>query len=112
MGRLKALGSRVGSMPGKVQAAPKVAEGFYSSPAWRGLVADIKRARGARCQRAGCSTPTHRIIADHIVERKDGGADLDANNIELLCFGHHQEKTARARAARAQGRTWGGGSKV
>lgn len=112
MGRLKAFGSRIGSMPAKVKAAPKTAEGFYSSPAWRGLVADIKRERGARCERPGCPTPTHRIIADHIVERKDGGADLDPRNIELLCNTHHQQKTAKARAARAQGRTWGGGSKV
>ncbi|WP_363755110.1 HNH endonuclease signature motif containing protein [Sphingobium sp. LSP13-1-1.1] len=112
MGKLKALGSRLGGMPAKVKAAPKVAEGFYSSPEWRGLVADIKRERGARCERPGCPTPTHRIIADHVVERKDGGADLDASNVELLCFTHHQQKTAAARAARAQGRTWGGGSKV
>lgn len=109
MGKLKALGSRLGGMPAKVKAAPKVAEGFYSSPEWRGLVADIKRARGNRCERAGCPTPTHRIIADHIVERKDGGADLDASNVELLCFTHHQQKTAAARAARAQGRVHGGG---
>ena len=101
MGKLKALGSRLGGMPAKVKAAPKVAEGFYSSPEWRGLVADIKRGRGARCERPGCPTPTHRIIADHIVERKDGGADLDASNVELLCFTHHQQKTAAARAARA-----------
>ena len=112
MGKLKALGSRLGGMPAKVKAAPKVAEGFYSSTEWRGLVADIKRERGNRCERAGCPTPTHRIIADHIVERKDGGADLDASNVELLCFTHHQQKTAAARAARAPGRTWGGGSKV
>jgi 5-methylcytosine-specific restriction protein A len=112
MGRLKALGARVGSMPAKVRAAPKTVEGFYSSAAWRGLVADIKLERGARCQRPGCTTPTKRVIADHIVERKDGGADLDPSNIELLCFDHHQQKTAAARAARAQGRTWGGGSKV
>ena len=112
MGKLKALGSRLGGMPAKVKAAPKVAEGFYSSPEWRGLVADLKSERGNRCQRAGCPTPTHRVIADHIVERKDGGADLDPRNVELLCFTHHQQKTAAARAARAQGRTWGGGSKV
>lgn len=112
MGRLKAMGSRVGAMPSKVKPAPKQVEGFYSSSAWRGLVSDIKQERGARCERVGCPTPTHRVIADHIVERKDGGADLDPRNIELLCFTHHQQKTAQARAARAQGRTWGGGSKV
>jgi 5-methylcytosine-specific restriction endonuclease McrA len=45
------------------------------------------------------------VIADHIVERKDGGADLDPNNIELLCHAHHQKKTALARARRARGQT-------
>lgn len=103
MGRLKAFGSLIGAMDAKVRAAPKVAEGFYSSPQWRGLVADIKRMRGARCERAGCPTPTHRVIADHIVERKDGGADLDPSNIELLCFTHHARKTAEAKRRRAQG---------
>lgn len=112
MGKLKSIGSRLGALPAKVKAAPKVAEGFYQSGAWRELVKDIKRVRGNRCERVGCTTPTNRVIADHIVERKDGGADLDAGNIELLCAGHHAQKTAKARAARARGETWGGGSKV
>src|SRR3546814_20236885 len=79
-----------------LRAAPNVAEQFYSSREWRSLVASIKRERGDRCERPGCTTPTQRVIADHIVERKDGGADLDAGNIELLCFTHHQRKTAEA----------------
>lgn len=79
---------------------PKVAESFYSSKEWRQLVARIKRERGKWCQRCGS---THRVIGDHIVERRDGGADLDASNIELLCFGCHQRKTAAARARRARG---------
>lgn len=103
MGRLRTLGARLSAMPAKVQAAPKLAEQFYSSPQWRGLVADIKKMRGARCERAGCPTPTHRVIADHVVERKDGGADLDPGNIELLCATHHARKTAAARQRRAQG---------
>ncbi|HEX7856104.1 MAG TPA: HNH endonuclease signature motif containing protein [Sphingobium sp.] len=103
MGRLKAFGSRVGSAAPKLKAAPKVAEGFYSTPQWRGLVKDIKRMRGNRCERAGCTTPTHRVIADHIIERKDGGADLDERNVELLCFTHHARKTAEAKARRARG---------
>lgn len=79
---------------------PKKAEGFYTSPEWRGLVADVKRARGSFCQRCGSR---HRVIADHIVERKDGGADLDESNVELLCAACHNRKTAAARAARARG---------
>lgn len=111
MGRLKALGARVGSMPAKVRAAPKVAEGFYSSPAWRALVADRKRDPDYHLARQR-ARKGERLILDHKIERKDGGADLDPTNTEWLTFSEHQAKTAKARAARAQGRTWGGGSKV
>jgi 5-methylcytosine-specific restriction enzyme A len=100
MGKLKAMDSRLAPMPAKVKAAPKVAESFYQSGAWRSLVARLKRERGNWCQRCGS---TERVIADHIVERKDGGADLDETNIELLCHRHHQQKTAQARARRARG---------
>ena len=111
MGRLKALGSRVGSMTAKVRAAPKQAEGFYSSSAWRELVRDRRRDPDYQLARQRAK-PGERLILDHIVERKDGGADLDPANTEWLTFSEHQAKTAKARAARARGETWGGGSKV
>lgn len=100
MGKLKALQPRLGGGAAKLKAAPKVAELFYQSREWRALVARVKRARGAWCERCGSSD---RVIADHIVERKDGGADLDETNIELLCAAHHNAKTAEARARRAKG---------
>lgn len=100
MGRLSSAPSRLGAMPPKLRPAPKVAESFYTSPEWRRLVAQVKRERGAYCERCGSS---NRVIGDHIVERKDGGAELDPSNIELLCHAHHQAKTAQARAARARG---------
>ncbi|MCB5173666.1 HNH endonuclease [Microvirga sp. SM9] len=87
-------------MPPRLKAPPKSVDPFYTSPEWRELVARLKRERGAYCRRCGS---TDRIIADHIIERKDGGADLDPNNIELLCHAHHQKKTAQARARRARG---------
>jgi hypothetical protein len=102
MGRLTAMSGRLGALPAKVGAAPKVAESFYQSREWRSLVAQIKRERGAFCQRCGSAI---RLIADHIVERKDGGADLDPRNIELLCGKHHAAKTAQARARRARGQS-------
>lgn len=111
MGRLKSLGSRLGSMPAKVKAAPKVVEGFYSSAAWRSLVADRKRDPDYQLARQRAKRG-ERMILDHKVERRDGGADLDPSNTEWLTFSEHQAKTAKARAARAQGQTWGGGSKV
>lgn len=107
MGRLKAFGARVGGMDPKVRAAPKTAEGFYSSAAWRGLVADRKRDPDYRAARAR-ARPGERLILDHVVERKDGGADLDPANTVWLTFGEHQAKTARARAARARGEAGGG----
>lgn len=100
MGRLTCVGPRIGSAPPKVRLMPKLAEGFYNSVEWRRLVAQIKRERGNHCARCGSDV---RVIADHIIERKDGGADLDPANIELLCHKHHQAKTAKARAIRANG---------
>lgn len=85
---------------------PKRADPFYLSPAWRGFSTAIKRQRGYRCEGAGHEgdpdmTMTPRaLIADHIVERRDGGADLDPLNIQLLCAACHARKTAAARAAR------------
>ena len=76
----------------------KVADSFYTSPEWRALVGEIKRQRGKWCSRCG---NVGRIIGDHVVEVKDGGALLDPANIELLCIGCHNRKTAQAKARRA-----------
>ena len=107
MGRLKAFGSLIGAMDAKVRALPKLAEGFYSSPQWRALVADRKYDPDYQAARMRAK-PGERLILDHVVERKDGGADLDALNTEWLTFSEHQVKTARARAARARGAGHGG----
>lgn len=100
MGRLKGLGPRLTSVRGRVRALPKVAEAFYQSKEWRDLVRRIKAERGNWCERCGSK---HRVIGDHKVERKDGGADLDPANIELLCQACHNRKTAEARAQRVGG---------
>ncbi len=52
---------------------------------------------GVRCERA---TPTHRLFADHIVERQDDGAALDISNGQCLCAVHHGLKTFRERSRR------------
>ncbi|CAN5336587.1 hypothetical protein BH10PSE12_BH10PSE12_02840 [soil metagenome] len=99
MGRLTNMRPMVGAMPTRVKLAPKIAESFYSSPEWRALKAAMRR-QAYWCARCGSKD---RLILDHIVERKDGGADLDPGNVEWLCFGHHQAKTAEARKRRARG---------
>lgn len=102
MGRLRTFGARLSAMPAKVQAAPKMAEQFYGSPQWRGLVADRKLDPDYKLARLRAK-PGERLILDHKVERKDGGADLDPENTEWLTFSEHQKKTAKARQRRAQG---------
>ncbi len=100
MGRLKAVVPRLGRAAPKLRAAPKVAEGFYSSAAWRALVAARKLDSDyfAALRR---TKPGERLILDHIRERKDGGDDLEPTNTQWLTHSEHQVKTAAARARRA-----------
>jgi hypothetical protein len=41
------------------------------------------------------------MIADHVVERGDGGALLDVDNGQCLCTQHNTLKGNRSRVARA-----------
>lgn len=89
-----------------VPIGPKCADPFYLTPeyrAWRDAV--VSRAgrrceaveQGARCTKAG---PKHRMFADHITERRDGGDLYDVRNGRCLCGRHHTLKTAQARTER------------
>ena len=84
-----------------IRSAPvKIADPFYASSAyraWRRIVID--RA-GGRCEAPGCGRVDRRMFADHIVERRDGGADLDMANGQCLCGACHTRKTAAERARR------------
>jgi len=102
--RLSGLKPRIARLPLRIAAPPKVADQFYQSGEWRALVRRLKQERGAWCERCGSNRG---LIADHVVEIKDGGAPLDGANVELLCATHHGEKTQRARVARVEGRTHG-----
>ncbi|MBN9255259.1 MAG: HNH endonuclease [Mesorhizobium sp.] len=80
---------------------------------WREFV--LERA-GHRCQalddagnRCPKASPDHRLFADHIIERRDGGDPLDLANGQCLCGSHHSLKTARTRAERMSGRPEGMG---
>jgi 5-methylcytosine-specific restriction endonuclease McrA len=102
MGRLKAISPRIAPIAPRVTVPAKVADPFYQSAEWVDLCRAIKRQRGYICQGCGadCRSTPRRLIGDHIVERKDGGADLDPLNVQLLCIGCHNRKTARARERR------------
>lgn len=106
MGRLQGLPSRLAGLPARVKALPKVAERFYQSAEWLAYRARHKawtRARqgGVWCCKCGS---THRLILDHRVERKDGGADFPPfEEADWYCAACHNRKTAEARARRASG---------
>lgn len=78
---------------------PTTTDPFYLSIAWRRLVAALIVERGRQCERCGAQSRDERpllLIGDHIVERRDGGPDLDPGNIMLLCKACHSRKTADA----------------
>jgi 5-methylcytosine-specific restriction endonuclease McrA len=68
---------------------------------WRGAV--LRRANFA-CEKCGADGKTNRLFADHIKERRDGGALLDPANGMALCSSCHAKKTAQARARRMHDR--------
>ena len=83
--------------------APKRADFDRGSDhkAWRLEV--LKRAHW-RCQWPGCEVQGgpggNQLIADHVHERRDGGAALDPSNGQALCRQHHALKTVQERARR------------
>ncbi len=79
---------------------PKTAEPFYSTSEYRNWRSAIISRAGGRCEWPGCSRSEPRMFADHIHERKDGGADLDLGNGQCLCGKHHTIKTVQSKAKR------------
>jgi len=74
MAKLARVPDMIGRAPDLVSQAPKVALPFYHDKRWIAFVPQLKAERGNWCQRCGRGG---RIIGDHIVEIKDGGALLD-----------------------------------
>lgn len=108
MARLKALPGRLGGLPARVKALPKRAELFYQSAEWKSYRSQHRRwtvahQGGVWCCKCGS---TKRLILDHRVERKDGGADFPPfEEADWYCGGCHNRKTAEARAKRAAGKS-------
>lgn len=107
---LKAIKPQTRSIGGRLKAPAKLADPFYQSTEWKALTSEIKRQRGYVCDDCGGDFRRRRdkLVGDHIVERKDGGAELDPLNIQCLCIYCHNRKTARSRLQRQTG----GASKV
>lgn len=102
--KLRTLGDRVSTADTrKVRPQPKVADPFYTTAEWKQFRDQIIAERGARCENPRCRTPRGpwgRVIVDHIVELRDGGAKLDRSNVQILCYSCHTQKTMEARAVR------------
>jgi 5-methylcytosine-specific restriction protein A len=87
----------------RVKVEPKQKASPYYDSRWVELRGEIVRQRGSACE-----DPEHdpalprrgRVIADHIIELKDGGALLDPRNVMLRCSRCHGRKTMQARARR------------
>lgn len=102
MVRMTCLPSKLKVLGPKVRSPAKQTDPHYGSQAHKDWVKEVFKRSGGRCQWPGCtrSASESRMFADHIVERKDGGADLDPQNGWLLCGTHHTSKTAAERKKR------------
>lgn len=90
--RLKTLGPRLKPLDTRtVRPPPKVVESFYSSAEWKEVRAKVLERDGYRCVK--CGRRDGRLFVDHIIERKDGGADYDLDNLQTLDGPCHTTKT-------------------
>jgi hypothetical protein len=84
----------------------KVVDPWYLTPEHQAWAADVISRAGGRCEaidngvRCEKAQPQHRMYADHIKEKRDGGDLLDRKNGRCLCGSHHTRKTLTARAHR------------
>lgn len=97
---LKGLPSRLSTIRPRLRQPPKTADPFYQSKEWRDLVAS-RKYDGDWFAAKKRAKPGERLILDHVIERKDGGAELDPANTKWLTFSEHQAKTAASKAKRA-----------
>lgn len=106
--KVSMLGTRVGTADLRTVAPPpKRADAELLTPehhSWRQIVCDRAGWQcqwiedGIRCQRS--RKRGDRMIADHIIERADGGALHDPANGQCLCTRHNTLKGVQARTAR------------
>jgi 5-methylcytosine-specific restriction endonuclease McrA len=102
MGRLRLIGQRIPTLrTARAALPPKVADEFYKTRQWVEFAAVVKQERGNKCEEPSCGYRGLRLIADHIIEVKDGGALLDRRNVKIRCSPCHNRKTAETSRLRA-----------
>ncbi|AWV24703.1 MULTISPECIES: HNH endonuclease [Roseomonas] len=72
---------------------------FYGTAEWKRLRAEVIR-RQPVCATPGCGGRS--AIADHIVPRRQGGADA-LSNLRGLCMACHNQRVQAGREPRAKG---------
>ena len=85
--------------------ATKPVDPFYFTPEWVSFSKEMKRQRGyvcAKCNGDFRAIP-FKLRCDHIVARKDGGADFDPLNVQVLCAGCDNRKRAVEISERGRG---------
>lgn len=110
MARVTTIGSLVPRGDGRtVKPEPKRVDPHYTSDAHKSWRDEVVRRAGARCERIDngvrCTkaAPQHRMFANHVIERRDGGNPYDPANGECLCGSHHTKFTMQQRAKRSRG---------
>ena len=82
---MRMLGSRVRSAKQSIAPRIKRADPFYLSAEWKETRARVLERDGHRCTIPGCDRRA--FICDHIISRRAGGGDDDAN-LRSLCRAH------------------------
>lgn len=98
---MRTVGQRLSTVAAqRVSTPPKTVDPHYQTPEHRAWAAAVLQRAGYRCEGTGCGRTGVRLFADHVVERRDGGAPFDPANGQALCGSCHTRKTAQARASR------------
>ncbi len=82
----------------RVSYPDKKVELFYQSPEHKAWALAVKTRDGFQCQDVGPHSGA--LVADHVDERRDGGAEFDVGNGLTRCMACSNRKTAAARRAR------------
>lgn len=99
MARLKALGSRLATLPARLPTTPQATANYGQGRGgrpWRRLVEQVKLRDQYTCR--NCGLVTEQGECDHIVPQAEGGSD-DMVNLQWLCIPCHEAKT-KAESAR------------
>ena len=75
----------------------RTGQGFYNSPQWKKTAARYKRNNPlcVDCEANGKTVAVD--VVDHIIPVKEGGAEVDPDNLQSLCHFHHNKKTVSDR---------------